>query len=378
MEVAGARDVQVPLLDLGAQYRSIREEVDDAVARVIASQQFILGPEVRGLEQEIAELCGVAYGIGMSSGTDALLAALLALDVGRGAEVVTTPFTFFATAGVVARLGARPVFVDIDAISYNIDVTGIEGALTERTRAIVPVHLYGRMTEMDAIMRIAQARGIAVIEDAAQALGAFDERDRRAGSIGVMGCFSFFPSKNLGGFGDGGMTITADAALAGRLRRLRVHGMEPKYQHSLVGGNFRLDALQAAVLRVKLPHLASWSDARRRNAERYRTLFAEAGVTDWITPPEDVPGHVYNQYVIRARDRDALRKHLAGHGVATEIYYPLPLHLQPCFCELGYARGDFPEAERAAAEALALPVYPELSEEQIEHVVGLIAGWYGR
>jgi dTDP-4-amino-4,6-dideoxygalactose transaminase len=378
MEVVRARDVHVPLLDLKGQYRSIRKEIDDAVVRVIESQHFILGPEVGALEQEIAALCGAAHGVGMSSGTDALLAALMALDVGRGDEVVTTPYSFFATAGVVARLAARPVFVDIDPISYNLHADAVEGALTERTRAIMPVHLYGRMAELDPIMRSARERGIPVVEDAAQAIGAVDAAGRRAGSIGAVGCFSFFPSKNLGGFGDGGMAVTADGALAGRLRQLRVHGMEPKYHHELVGGNFRLDALQAAVLRVKLRYLASWSAARRRNADLYRTLFAEAALAEWITPPEDVSGHSYNQFVIRAADRDRLQQHLAAHGVGTEIYYPLPLHLQPCFRELGYRRGDFPEAERAAAETLALPVYPELSEEQIGHVVGAIAEFYGR
>ena len=377
MNVVHARDVQVPLLDLKTQYRSIRGEIDAAIRRVVESQAFVLGPEVSALEQEIASLCGVTHGLGMSSGTDALLVALMALEVGRGDEVVTTPYSFFATAGVVARLGARPVFVDIDPFSYNIDPAGIEQAVTTRTRVILPVHLFGRLADMDGVMRIAKARGIAVIEDAAQAIGAHDASGRRAGSIGAIGCFSFFPSKNLGGFGDGGMAVTSDAALAGKLRTLRVHGMEPKYQHALIGGNFRLDALQAAVLRVKLRHLPRWTEARRRIADRYRTLFAATGLTDSTTLPADVPGHSYNQFVIRVTDRDRLRKHLAARGVGTEVYYPLPLHLQPCFRELGYGAGDFPEAERAAEQTLALPLYPELSEEQIAHVVAVIADWIG-
>jgi dTDP-4-amino-4,6-dideoxygalactose transaminase len=378
MEVTRTRAVPVPLLDLKTQYRSIREEIEAAIARVVESQLFILGPEVSGLEQEIAALCGAAYGVGLSSGTDALLASLMALDVGPGDEVVTTPYTFFATAAAAARLGARPVFVDIDPLCYNLDGNRVADALTARTRAILPVHLYGRMAELDAILASAQARGIPVIEDAAQAVGAFDATGRRAGSVGAMACFSFFPTKNLGGFGDGGMTVTSDRALADRLRALRVHGMEPKYRHHVIGGNFRLDALQAAVLRVKLRYLGEWTEVRRRNAQRYRTLFADANLLEWVTVPDDVPGHSYNQFVIRAADRDALYKHLTAHGVGTEIYYPLPLHLQPCFGELGYVRGDFPEAERAAAQTLALPVYPELTEEQICRVVDVIADWYDR
>jgi len=378
MAVTRPRTLPVPLLELKTQYRSIREEIDAAVARVVEAQQFILGPEVSALEQEVAALCGVAHGVGMSSGTDALLASMMALEIGPGDEVVTTPYSFFATAAGAVRLGARPVFVDIDPTSYNIDAAGVAGALTERTRAILPVHLYGRMAALDAMLSSAQPRGIAVIEDAAQAIGAVDELGRRAGSIGALGCLSFFPTKNLGGFGDGGMTVTADAALADRLRMLRVHGMEPKYHHAVIGGNFRLDALQAAVLRVKLRYLDDWTDARRRNAERYRTLFAEADLGEWVTPPEDVAGHSYNQFVIRAADRDGLQQHLAAHGVGTEVYYPVPLHLQPCFADLGYERGDFPEAERAAAQTLALPIYPELTEEQICHVVAVIVDWYGR
>jgi dTDP-4-amino-4,6-dideoxygalactose transaminase len=370
-----ARGVEVPLLDLKGQYRAIRGEIDAAIARVVESQYFILGPEVAALEEEVAAYSGAAHGVGMSSGTDALLAALMALDVGRGDEVVIPTYTFFATAGVVARLGAKPVFVDIDPVTYNILPEAVAAAVTERTRAIIPVHLYGRMADMDAMFDIARARSIAVIEDAAQAIGATDERGRRAGSVGGMGCFSFFPSKNLGGFGDGGMTVTQDEALARKLKMLRMHGMEPKYYHAMVGGNFRLDALQAAVLRVKLQYLDGWSAARRRNAQRYRELFAAAGLTDFVTLPEDVPGHIYNQFVVRVRERDRVQAHLRASGVGTEIYYPLPLHLQECFAGLGQGEGSLPNAEAAARETLALPVYPELTDEQLEHVVASMAAF---
>jgi dTDP-4-amino-4,6-dideoxygalactose transaminase len=372
--------IDVPLLDLKGQYQSIRADIDAAVARVIESQYFILGPEVAALEQEIAAYSGAAHGVGMSSGTDALLAALMALDVGPGDEVILPAYTFFATAGVVARLGATPVFVDIDPVTFNIAPDAVAGAITDRTRAIIPVHLYGRMADMTPIMRAAAARGIAVIEDAAQAIGAFDADGRKAGAIGDMGCFSFFPSKNLGGFGDGGMTVTNDADTAQSLRMLRMHGMEPKYYHAIVGGNFRLDALQAAVLRVKLRHLDGWSDGRRANAARYRKLFAEAGLAGADLPvvlPADEPGHIYNQFVIRADRRDALQAHLRACGVATEIYYPVPLHRQQCFAYLGHEDGSLPVSEAAARETLALPIYPELTEAQLAHVVACIAGFYG-
>jgi dTDP-4-amino-4,6-dideoxygalactose transaminase len=394
--------IDVPLLDLKGQYRSIRADIDDAVARVIESQYFILGPEVVALEQEIAAYCGAAHGVGMSSGTDALLAALMALDVGPGDEVILPAYTFFATAGVVARLGAKPAFVDIDPVTYNVAPDAVADAITDRTRAVIPVHLYGRMADMTPIMRAAAARGIAVIEDAAQAIGAFDADGRRAGAIGDMGCFSFFPSKNLGGFGDGGMTVTNDADTAQSLRMLRMHGMEPKYYHAIVGGNFRLDALQAAVLRVKLRHLDGWSDGRRANAARYRELFADAGLADAgdaravadgaagaadptgredradvpVVLPADEPGHIYNQFVIRAARRDALQAHLRACGVATEIYYPVPLHRQQCFAYLGHEEGSLPVSEAAARETLALPIYPELTEAQLAHVVASIAGFY--
>lgn len=366
----------VPLLDLKAQYSSIKPAIDEAVARVIESQYFILGPEVSGLEDEVAAYAGVPHAIGMSSGTDALLAALMALEIGPGDDVVTTTYSFFATGGVVARLGAKPVFVDIDPVTYNIDPDAAAAAITERTKAIIPVHLYGRLADMDPIMAAARERGIAVIEDAAQAIGAFDTQRRQAGSIGDMGCFSFFPSKNLGGFGDGGMTVTSDADLGHRLKLLRMHGSEPKYYHAIVGGNFRLDALQAAVLRVKLKYLDDWTAARRRNADRYRQLIDEAQLSDRIAVPQDEPGHIYNQFVIRAPDRDDLREHLTVQNIGTEVYYPVPLHLQECFASLGYARGDLPHAEAAARETLALPVYPELTDAQLVHVVDSIRDFY--
>jgi dTDP-4-amino-4,6-dideoxygalactose transaminase len=368
--------VEVPLLDLKPQYRAIRDELDAAVAHVVESQWFILGPEVAALEEEIAAYCGARHGVGMSSGTDALLAALMACGIGAGDEVVVPTYTFFATAGVVARLGALPVFVDIDPASFNLDPGAVAAAITDRTKAIIPVHLYGRMADMAPILELGRARGIPVIEDAAQAIGAFDAQGRRAGSLGELGCFSFFPTKNLGGFGDGGMIVTQDDGLAHRLRLLRVHGMEPKYYHAVVGGNFRLDALQAAVLRVKLRHLDGWTAARRRNAARYRELFADAGLNGTVTMPADVPGHSYNQFVIRAARRDELQAHLRAHGIGTEIYYPVPLHLQECFREASHGPGSLPHAEAAARATLALPVYPELADEQLVHVVERIAAFY--
>lgn len=366
---------RVPLLDLRAQYESMRDDIDEAIRRVVESQHFILGPEVEALEREIADYCGTTHAVGVSSGTDALLVALMALGVGPGDEVITTPFTFFATAGTVARLGARTVFVDIEPDTFNIDAARIEAALSPRTKAIIPVHLFGRVADMDTVMRLAGSAGVAVIEDAAQAIGAYDAAGRRAGAIGDIGAFSFFPSKNLGAFGDAGMVTTSDESLARLMRQLRVHGMEPKYFHSMVGGNFRLDALQAAVLRVKLRHLDTWHDGRRRNAARYRELFAQAGI-EQVTLPQDVPGHIYNQFVIRIPQRDALRDHLSARAIGTEIYYPLPLHMQACFAGLGYQEGDFPHAERAAREVLALPIYPELEDAALQRVVASIADFY--
>jgi dTDP-4-amino-4,6-dideoxygalactose transaminase len=373
----GSRTVEVPLLDLKMQYRSIKPDVDEAISRVVESQYFILGEEVSGFEAEIAAYCGVSYGVGMSSGTDALLAALMALEVGPGDDIILPTYTFFATGGVVARLGATPVFVDIDPVTCNVLPESIAAAVTPRTRAVIPVHLYGRMADMDGVTRAVADKGIAIVEDAAQAIGSFDAKGRKAGSVAGMGCFSFFPSKNLGGFGDAGMTVTNDSLTAGRLKMLRMHGMEPKYYHSLVGGNFRLDALQAAVLRVKMRYLEQWNAGRRRNAERYRELFAMTELEGTVSLPHDDPGHVYNQFVIRVEQRDALQAHLRAHGVGTEIYYPVPLHLQKCFAWLGYAEGTLPNAEVAARETLALPIYPELTDEQLEYVVATVARFYG-
>jgi len=370
---------QVPLLDLRAQYETIQAEIREAIDRVLETQRFVMGPEVEALEEEIAAYSQARYGIGVSSGTDALLVSLMAIGLEPGDEVITTPYTFFATAGSIARLHARPVFVDIDPLTYNLDPGRIEEVITERTKAIIPVHLYGQMADMEPIMAIAERHGLYVIEDAAQAIGA-EYRGRRAGSIGHLGCFSFFPSKNLGGFGDGGMVVTNDPDLAEKVRILRVHGAKPKYHHHVVGGNFRLDALQAAVLRVKLRHLDEWTAARRRNAARYRKLFAEAGLLEGenaIALPHDVGWgrHIYNQFVIRVPRRDALKAYLQEQGVGSEIYYPIPLHLQGCFAYLGYARGDCPHSERAADETLAIPIYPELTEPMQRRVVELVAAF---
>jgi dTDP-4-amino-4,6-dideoxygalactose transaminase len=368
--------MNVPLLDLKAQYRGIRAQLHDAIDRVCESQQFILGPEVAALETEIAAYCGARFAVGMSSGTDALLASLMAIGVGPGDEVITSPYSFFATAGVIARLGARPVFVDVDPETFNLDPKLVASQLTPRTKAIMPVHLFGHCAEMAPLLALAAAQHVCVIEDAAQAIGARDEKGRGAGTIGHLGCFSFFPSKNLGAFGDGGMVVTYDEPLAETLRILRVHGGKPKYVHRMLGGNFRLDALQAAVLRVKLTYLQAWTEARRANAHRYRTLFKEAGLAGCVALPCDVPGHIYNQFVVRVPNRDQLQRFLKGRGVGTEVYYPLPLHLQDCFQTLGYKPGDFPLAEQAAQEALALPVYPELTAAQQQYVVDQIREFY--
>jgi dTDP-4-amino-4,6-dideoxygalactose transaminase len=367
----------VPLLDLKAQYATIRDEIRAAIDRVLESQHFILGPEVEGLEREVAAYSECAYAAGVSSGTDAILVALMALGIHSGDEVITSPYTFFATAGCIVRLGARPVFVDIDPSTYNIDPLKIESAITERTRAIMPVHLFGQMAEMDSILDIARRHKLYVIEDAAQAIGA-DDKGRLAGSLGDLGCLSFYPSKNLGGMGDGGMVITNNEQVADRVRLLRNHGAHPKYHHALVGGNFRLDAIQAAVLRVKLKYLDSWTAARQRNASIYRRLFAESGLASIIGMPvaADARQHIYNQFVIRCDDRDALIRHLDSQGIGTEVYYPLPLHLQECFADLGYRAGDFIESERAADQTLALPIYPELTEDMQRVVVGAIGTFY--
>jgi len=369
--------MKVPLLDLQAQYATIRDEVRVAIDRVCDSQHFILGPEVSAFEHEIAAACDARFAIGVSSGTDALLLALMAVGVGPGDEVITSAYSFFATAGTIARLGARPVFVDIERASFNLDPVMLAARVTPRTKAIVPVHLFGRCCDMDAVGAVADAHGLAVIEDAAQAIGALDDRGRVAGTIGTAGCLSFFPSKNLGGFGDAGLVLSNDAELTERMMILRVHGSKPKYHHHFVGGNFRLDALQAAVLRVKLKYLGGWTKARRENAERYRMLFDGCGV-DGLVLPEDRPGHIYNQFVIRCHRRDELQRFLLEHGIGSEVYYPVPLHRQPCFDELGYRDGDLPESEAAARESLALPIYPELTEAAQRHIVRQITDFYAR
>jgi dTDP-4-amino-4,6-dideoxygalactose transaminase len=368
--------MKVPLLDLKAQYATIRTEIRAAIDRVCESQHFILGPEVQALEEAVAAFCGVRFAIGMSSGTDALLAALMALEVGPGDEVITTTYSFFATAGVLARIGARPVFVDIDPQTFNLESRALGAKITSRTKAIMPVHLFGRCAEMTPVLEMAEKHGLAVIEDAAQAIGARCPQERQAGTIGLMGCFSFFPSKNLGAFGDGGMVVTNNEQMAERLRVLRVHGGKPKYHHQIVGGNFRLDALQAAVLRVKLPYLTSWTESRRNNAQRYRLLFEEMNLRETVSLPDDTPGHIYNQFVVRCPDRDRLQGFLRERGVETEVYYPIALHLQQCFQYLGYKKGSFPYAETAATEALALPIYPELTAEQQRYVVNQVREFF--
>jgi len=365
---------QVPLLDLRRQYEPLRQEILDAIARVCDRQRFILGAEVEALERELAEYLGVRHAVAVSSGTDALLVALTALGVGPGDEVVTTAFSFFATASTVARLGARPVFVDIDPVTFNIDPDALDAAITPRTKAIVPVHLFGLSADMDLIADSARRASVPIVEDAAQAIGA-TFKGRALGTLGAFGCFSFYPTKNLGAFGDAGLVVTGDDGRRDMLRSLRQHGMTAPYVHDSIGGNFRMDEIQAAVLRVKLPHLDGWSEARRRNAARYRSLFDAGGVADALVLPSEVPErrHIFNQFVVRTPRRDDLRAHLAARGVGSEIYYPRPLHLQPCFASLGHRQGDFPHAERAAAEVLALPVYPELTAHEQERVAGAIA-----
>jgi dTDP-4-amino-4,6-dideoxygalactose transaminase len=427
--------MQVPLLDLKAQYQSIRDEIKESIEEVLDSQRFILGPKVEALEKAVASYCGCKYGVGVSSGTDALLIALMVTGVRPGQGVITVPYTFFSSAGCVYRLGARPFFVDIDPLTYNMNPHAMEtfidtecdfdsgaGALIHKTSgtrigAIIPVHLYGQCVEMNRIMEIATECNLVVIEDGAQAIGTEypyfkSEEPVRTGSMGHFGCFSFFPSKNLGGFGDGGMVTTSEEEMAEKLKILRAHGAQPKYYHQVVGGNFRLDALQAAVLLVKFKYLDIWTNRRRQNATYYNSLFQQSGLVDkgLITTPQAVwenifskkfsnpksetgnppegwesegqirnpklVGHIYNQYVIRTKRRDELRAYLGEHGVGTEIYYPLPLHLQSCFAELGYEEGDFPESEKAAVETLAIPIYPELEPPQQEYVVEKIRAFY--
>ena len=366
--------MKVPLLDLSEQNQKLRPEIEAALARVLDTNAFILGGEVKALEDELAAYCDTKHAIGCASGSDALLLALMALDVGPGAEVITTPYSFFATVSSITRLGAVPVFVDIDPETFNLDVSQIEARITERTKAIEPVHLYGQCADMADLQRISKKAGVPIVEDAAQAIGA-EVDGKRAGEMGEIGCFSFYPSKNLGGMGDGGFMTTNDDELAHKLRALRVHGAEERYHHKWVGLNSRLDGFQGAVLRAKLPHLDEWSDKRKRNADRYRELFTDAGLTEQIVLPFERSGvrHIYNQFVIRVPlRRDELRQFLTTNEIGTDVYYPVPLHLQECFAYLGYREGDLPEAEKAARETLALPIYPEMTSEQQDYVVAKI------
>jgi len=387
--------MKVPLLDLKAQYETIRSEIEAAVRDVLESQHFILGPFVQKCEEAIARYCSSSHAIGVSSGSDALIICLMAEGIGPGDEVITTPYTFFATVGAITRLGATPVFVDIDPVTYNIAAEQIASKISPRTKAIIPVHLYGQSADMRTILELARAHGLIVIEDAAQAIGAEFDR-RRCGSLGEYGCFSFFPSKNLGAGGDAGMVVTNDPERAEKLAILRAHGSKPKYYHRVVGGNFRLDALQAAIVSTKLTHLDGWTEARRRNADRYNQLFLNSGMRvcdsrewhngrrhdgrmpDVVLPAATTDRHVFNQYVIRVVARDDLRATLQAKGIGTEIYYPVPMHMQECFASLGHRAGDFPESEAAAAQTLALPIYPELTDAQACYVVESIRDFYNR
>ena len=388
--------MQVPLLDLKLQYQPLKAEILSAIEKVCASQGFILGPATRELEANVAAYCQCRFGIGVSSGTDALLVALMALEIGPGDEVITSPFTFFATAGTIARTGARPLFCDIDAETFNLSPAAVlsfierrcetrNGKLINRDtggviKALMPVHLYGQVADIAPLVQIARRFGLKVIEDAAQAIGAEDANKSRAGSFGDVGCLSFFPTKNLGAFGDAGACVVNDPALAERIEILRVHGGKPKYYHAFIGGNFRIDEIQAAVLNVKLKHLDTWSAARQRNAAIYDEAFENADLGKAVETPRVVEGvrHIFNQYVVRVRDRDLLRQHLMAAGVGTEIYYPVPLHLQECFEYLKHRKGDFPQSERAAAETLALPIFPELTKAQLHYVVDMVADFYRR
>lgn len=386
--------MRVPLLDLKPQYKSLKKELDEAIIRVAESQYFIMGPELSEMEKEFQQYLNVKHAWGVSSGTDALLLALMALDIKPGDEVIVPTYSFFATAGVVSRLFATPVFVENDPVTFNIDPKDFERKITPKTKAVIPVHLFGQSAEMDEIMKIANAHNLYVIEDAAQAIGTQYKDGRFVGTIGHIGCFSFFPSKNLGGYGDGGLIVTNDDKLSEIIRIKRVHGGEPKYYHKVIGGNFRLDALQAAVLRVKLPHLQSWSEKRQQNAKRYNQLFIEAGLAEEpgrtkfdsrnkVLLPKAVYEnsgvrnyHIYNQYKIRVEKRDALREFMTKHEIGTEIYYPVPFHLQECFADLGYKKGDFPISEFSANTSIALPIYPELTDDQLQYVVSTIKKFF--
>jgi dTDP-4-amino-4,6-dideoxygalactose transaminase len=371
--------MNVPLLDLKIQFKAIKPEIMKAIEAVCDEQGFILGPRVVELEQAIAKYVGSTHAVGCASGTDAILLALMAVGVGHGDEVITVPFTFFATTGSISRLGATPVLVDIKADSFNIDPAQIERKITAKTKAIIPVHLFGQCAEMEAINEIARKQNIPVIEDAAQAIGAA-RNGKKAGVLGAMGCFSFFPSKNLGGFGDGGMVTTDDKGLSELLASLRVHGSRVKYVHDQIGFNSRLDALQAAVLRIKLAHLDAWAEGRRANAARYERLFKDAKLADRVTLPVTTPGnhHIFNQFTIRAPKRDALRDYLKEKGIGSEVYYPIPMHLQNCYKSLGHRKGDFPQSERASEEVLSLPIFAELTADQQGYVVQTIAEFYRR
>ena len=369
---------QIPLLDLKAQHKTIREQVLAELVRVVDSQKFILGEDVKKFEAEIAAYCGTKFAVGCASGSDALILALMALEIGPGDEVLTTPYTFFATAGAISRVGAAPVFVDVEEDTFNLNAGQIEGVLAAhpKVRAIMPVHLFGGCADMDPIVKIAGERGIPVIEDAAQAIGA-EYKGRRAGSIGRIGAFSFFPSKNLGGYGDGGIVTTDDQSLADRLTALRVHGRTAKYFHQWIGVNSRLDALQAAVLAVKFRYLDGWTAGRQKNADRYRAQLAQLSVAVALPQPRDYQTrHIYNQFAIRSARRDELQAHLRKHGIGSEVYYPLPLHLQPCYAGLGYRKGDFPVSERLAEESLALPIHSELEAEDIDYICDAIRAFH--
>jgi dTDP-4-amino-4,6-dideoxygalactose transaminase len=378
--------MKIPVLDLKIQYQAIKDELRPVLDEVFESQIFIMGPKVAELEKAVADYSGTPHAVGVSSGTDALLVSLMALDVKAGDEVITTPFTFFSTAGAISRLGARPVFVDIDPVTFNLDPAKLERAMTARTKAVIPIHLFGQCVDMDPVLEIAQRRGVPVIEDAAQSIGA-EYKGRRAGSMAELGIFSFFPSKNLGGFGDGGMVVMKDKDLFERVKMLRVHGSTVKYYHKFVGGNFRLDALQAAVLLVKLRHLDAWSKGRQQNAAYYDRTFAQSGLTagGLVATPKPVYKasgdrhyHIYNQYTLRAKDRDKLQAFLKERGIGNEVYYPVPLHLQECFKDLGGREGDFPVSEEAAKAVLSLPIYPELTDGQKDYVVDSVREFYGK
>ncbi len=379
-------EIQIPILDLKAQYATIKDEIHAAIEQVLESQQFILGSQVEALEEELAFYCQCRFAFGVSSGTDALLLSLMAAGIGPGDEVITTPYSFFASSGSIVRLGARPVFVDIDPLTFNIQADQVEARVTSHTRAILPVHLAGLLADMDPILEVANRYSLAVIEDACQAIGA-DYKGKRAGSLGLLGCFSFFPSKNLGGYGDSGLVTCNDPDLADRIALLRNHGQRPKYHNHLVGGNFRMDAIQAAILRVKFKHLEVWTETRREHAAIYRRLFEERGISiplvelgrtsGIVTPVEAGFGrHIYHLFIIRAKLRDELANYLKDHGIGSEIYYPIPLHLQECFKELGFMPGDFPQSERAAKETLALPVYPEMTFEMLTRVADTLADFF--